>query len=205
VANNTIVDPDRWILRILQETVSSGSYAFLPCGDNRFENNLIYFSRSTLSTFVNIGPNTAPATFLFNNNLWFAYDDPASSTPSLPVPEIDGIYGLDPQLNNPDETDFRIDQDSPAAATGLSPALVDGDIDGRCYRLPPSIGAHASTDNCPGNYNTDDDVDGHDLHLFSIYLGSDDSRADLNGDSLIDGEDTMLFSEDFGHSDCGSR
>jgi hypothetical protein len=110
---------------------------------------------------------------------------------------------LDPQLNNPDETDFRIDQDSPAAATGLSPSLVDGDIDGYCYRLPPSIGAHAYTDNCPGNYNTEDDVDGHDLQLFSIYLRSGDSRADLNRDTRIDTEDVVLFSNDFGHSDCG--
>jgi hypothetical protein len=185
--------------------VSSGSYEFLPCGDNRFENNLIYFNRSVLSTFLNIGPNTAPETFLFSNNLWFAHDDPAASTPSLPTPEIDGIYGLDPQFRNPGETDFRIDQDSPAAKTGLSPALTDGDIEGHCFRRPPSIGAHAYSDNCPGNFNTDGDVDGDDLHLFSTYLESADSQADLNGDTRINAEDIALFSIDFGRSDCGGQ
>jgi hypothetical protein len=202
VTNNTIVNPDRWILRILQETVGSDTYEFLPCGDNRFENNLIYFNRGALSTYLNIGPNTTPATFIFSNNLWFAHDDPGASTPSLPTSEIDGRYGLDPQLQDPDEADFRIDQDSPAAANGLSPPLIDGDIDGYCFRLPPSIGAHAVMDSCSGNFNADGDVDGEDLRLFGNYLPSADSRADLNGDNRIDAEDMMLFSNDFGRGDC---
>ena len=37
--------------------------------------------------------NTQPETFVFANNLWYAWNDPAQSEPTLPVPEDDGIYG----------------------------------------------------------------------------------------------------------------
>jgi hypothetical protein len=40
VANNTIIDPTRWIVRILQETMSSGGYEFLPCGGMSFQTTL---------------------------------------------------------------------------------------------------------------------------------------------------------------------
>ena len=82
-ANNTIIDPENWLLRILQETVSDGTYAFLPSGNNTVVNNLFYFDRGNLSTYVNIGPNTAPGTFTFSNNLWYAHDDPAQSQLAL--------------------------------------------------------------------------------------------------------------------------
>ena len=41
--NNTIVDPENWIFRILQETTTSGEHEFLPCGDNLVQNNLVYY------------------------------------------------------------------------------------------------------------------------------------------------------------------
>ena len=47
--------------------------------------NLVYFERADLSTYVNIGPDTAPETFTFANNLWYARDNPAQSEPSLPA------------------------------------------------------------------------------------------------------------------------
>lgn len=187
VANNTFVNPDDWILRILQETVSNVTYEFLPCGDNRFENNLIYFDLSNISTYVNIGPNTAPETFTFANNLWFAHDNPMGSTPTLPVVESGGIYGQDPQLFDPGYEDFHIDWHSPAAIAGLSPALVDGDIEGYCFRRPPSIGAHTFVGGCPGDLNPDGDVDGYDLAV----LAANPHMVELE-----------VFTEDFGETLC---
>ncbi|MCK6499943.1 MAG: right-handed parallel beta-helix repeat-containing protein, partial [Nitrospira sp.] len=50
-ANNTVVEPARWVMRILQETTSSGAIRFLPCSSNRFLNNVVWIQRSRLSTF----------------------------------------------------------------------------------------------------------------------------------------------------------
>ncbi len=137
VANNTIIDPHTWILRILQETTTSPPYEFEACRDGVFANNLVSFERADLSTWVNIGPNTAPETFTFDHNLWYAWDNPSQSTPSLPVAETGGIYELDPGL----DTSFHIGSTSPAAGAGAAPTLGAGDLDGVCYGDPPSIGA----------------------------------------------------------------
>jgi hypothetical protein len=137
VANNTIVDPDRWVLRILQETTSGGGFTFEPARNGRFVNNLVYFSRGRLSTTVNVGPNTAPATFSFAHNLWYAHDDPARSRPDLPVAETGAVIGRDPLLGEA----WRIPADSPAVGAGLTLPGLRGDSRGACYRDPPSIGA----------------------------------------------------------------
>jgi hypothetical protein len=97
----------------------------------------VYFNRGELSTHLNIGPNTDPASFVFANNLWYAWDDPGQSQPTLPVAESNGIYGQDPVLDG----GFRIDPMSPAAGAGAPNALAWGDLDGRCYAATPSIGA----------------------------------------------------------------
>ncbi len=138
VANNTIIDPDNWILRILQETTTSGSYEFEACGYDVFVNNLVYFDRSALSTYVNIGANTAPETFTFANNLWYAHDNPAQSQPTLPVTEVDGIYGLDPGL----DAFYRVSPASPAAGAGATTTWTWGDLGGACFADPPTIGAY---------------------------------------------------------------
>jgi hypothetical protein len=137
VANNTIVDPDNWIIRILQETTTSGSYEFEACKSGVFVNNLVYFNRSELSTYVNIGPNTASETFSFANNLWYAHDNPAQSEPTLPAPETNGIYGLDPGLNG----EYRVAPASPAAGAGIATEWIWGDLSGACFADSPTIGA----------------------------------------------------------------
>ena len=137
VANNTIIDPDNWILRILQETVSSPPYTFEACRDGVFVNNIVVFDRSSLSTFLNIGPNTSPETFTFASNLWYAWDNPALSQPTLPVVESNGIYGQDPQLG----PGYRIDPGSPAAGSGEATQWTWGDADGGCFADPPSRGS----------------------------------------------------------------
>jgi hypothetical protein len=137
VASNTIIDPDNWILRILQETITSPPYTFEACRDGIFVNNLVEFDRSALSTYLNIGPNTAPETFTFASNLWYARDNPSQSEPTLPVAETDGIYGQDPQLG----PGYRIGVGSPAAGTGEATVWTWGDFDGVCFTDPPSRGA----------------------------------------------------------------
>ncbi len=137
-ANNTIIDPGNWILRILQETTSVPPYEFEACGNNTVVNNLFYFNRSTISTYVNIGPNTASGTFTFSNNLWYAHDNPALSEPVLPVTETSGIYGFNPAFTS----GYRISESSPAFRSGTAVSGVTGDLIGQCYSDPLSIGAY---------------------------------------------------------------
>lgn len=141
VANNTFVEPTRWVLRILQETVSSGGYTFLPCGSNQFVNNLVYYARSQISTHVNVGGNTDVASFKFANNLWYAFNQPSQSQPVLPSPEINGIYGANPLFHNTPDGDFSVATNSPAARKGKKLAGVWADLSERCYANPPTMGA----------------------------------------------------------------
>jgi hypothetical protein len=142
-AHNTIIDPDNWILRILQETTSGPINQFLPCSDNTFVNNLVYFDRSAISTWINIGSDTEPDTFTFSHNLWYAHDDPGASEPNLPVVETSGLYGQDPALADPGGRDFDLTRDSPAAGSGITGGgTLDADMDGVCYGQPPSMGAY---------------------------------------------------------------
>lgn len=109
---NTIVNPGRWAIRILQETRDP---AFVPSRNVRFDRNLIVFNSAHWGEGgVNIGSGTAPETFTFKENFWFCRDAPARSTPKLPTKEIGGVYGKDPMLT----TDFQVPKSSPAAGFG---------------------------------------------------------------------------------------
>ena len=178
-ANNTIITPHNWIIRILQETVSSGGFTFSACGENTFSNNLVYFDRSDLSTYINVGGNTAPNTFAFAHNLWYAYDNPALSTPNLPVPETSGMYGVNPQLAAPESADYHIGGKSPAAGAGQAPATTPGDFEGDCYLNPPSIGA------------------------FEIPVKVGD--ADINNDGAVDVDDLLAVINSWGPCDPPSQ
>ncbi len=94
-SDNTILFPEKWIFRILQETTEPG---FVPCRNVLIENNAIVFRRSEVSVEVNIGAKTAPETFRFAKNRWFAEDRPDRSRPQLPTNETDGTYGRDPRV-----------------------------------------------------------------------------------------------------------
>ena len=100
---NTIYRPEKWVLRILQETTAEG---FPPCRNVKFEQNLVVFRRAELQTIANIGPRTAPETFSFSKNLWYCEDHPGASKPDLPAAETGGVYGVDPQLADPSRGNF---------------------------------------------------------------------------------------------------
>jgi len=143
-AHNTIVDPEGWVLRILQETTSRDGYSFAACSENAFYNNLVVFDRQRLSRAVNIGPDTAPETFSFSHNLWYAHDEPAASAPDLPVDETAGLSGQDPHLLDRAGGDYHIAPDSPAAHSGAAfNGRTPADNEGRCYADAPSRGAYA--------------------------------------------------------------
>jgi hypothetical protein len=93
-SGNTILYPEKWIFAILQQTRAEG---FPPCRKVVVRGNRIIFRRSQVAVEVNIGPDTAPETFAFVGNRWFAEDRPASSKPKLPVVESGGEYGVDPR------------------------------------------------------------------------------------------------------------
>ncbi len=93
-SGNTILFPEKWIFRVLQETREPG---FVTCRNVVIRDNRIIFRRSQVQTEVNIGSNTSPESFRFENNRWFAEDRPQSSRPSLPSEETDGVYGSDPR------------------------------------------------------------------------------------------------------------
>jgi len=93
VHHNTMILPEQWVSRILQETSDK---QFSPCHDGLFEHNLIIFD-AKVRTFVNVGAGTAPETFRFQNNAW--YDLDTYREPSLPVPEVNGVYLKDLAFN----------------------------------------------------------------------------------------------------------
>lgn len=113
---NTLYHPGRWAIRILQENTTRG---FVPSRNGVFRRNIIVFQSSQwASGGVNIGPNTAPQTFRFQENWWFCTDNPRQSQPRLPVPEQGGVYGHDPKLRDPQRDDLRLAPDSPAKGYG---------------------------------------------------------------------------------------
>ncbi|HMO50803.1 MAG TPA: hypothetical protein PKA21_06715 [Kiritimatiellia bacterium] len=140
VAHNTILEPSRWVFRILQETTSSGGYSFAPCGGNRFRNNIVYYRHAVLNRYVNEGPNTDPASFLVQHNLWYPLDQPGAAPHPLPGTVSGNRYGLDPGFLNPVGGDYRITLASPAATNGWNSG-PETDFDGIPFLTPPAIGA----------------------------------------------------------------
>jgi len=146
--NNTVIDPTRWVSRILQETFSDATYTFEPCRNGRFVNNIVRYRTADIPSgyqIVNISAGTDPATFEYGNNLWWATDQGAGYV-TLLRPEIAAetasLHQLDPGFANSAAGDFHIDATSPAAGRGRAVSDSSGmDFDGIDYRNPRSIGA----------------------------------------------------------------
>jgi hypothetical protein len=104
VRRNKIYRPRRWAFRILQETRGE---SFAPCRNGRFTDNLILFNADEMKDPINIGDATAPETFTLARNAWFCLDAPDRSRPSLPIPETDGRYGINPDDLKPGNGDHK--------------------------------------------------------------------------------------------------
>ena len=138
VVNNTMYLPTKWVLRILQETVDPDR--FPPCGNNTFRNNVIFLDERS-SVECNIGPNTAPETFTFSNNLWYHVDDANWPGPDLPVPDVDNIVGQNPLFEDEHNDDFTLHEGSPAIGSGYGVEYPALDFSGSSFLNPRSIGA----------------------------------------------------------------
>lgn len=94
VRRNEIRYPGRWVFRILQENTADG---MAPCRNGVIADNRIVFRSGRMAAAVNVGPDTRPETFRFENNSWLCEDTPPTTRRlvSLPVPETGGIYPAD--------------------------------------------------------------------------------------------------------------
>ncbi len=111
VHHNTIIRPGKWVARILQENTAS---QFKPAHDGVFEYNLVVFD-DNVRTFVNVGGGTASETFTFRRNAWFETGAVSNQRrPSLPTDEIEGIYGIDPEITSADDGDPIATSENPA-------------------------------------------------------------------------------------------
>ena len=138
VVNNTIYLPEKWVLRILQETVDTTR--FEPCGYNSFRNNIVFID-DRVTVECNIGPNTAPETFTFSDNLWFHSENPGWPGPQLPVDDADHIVGADPLFQDVASENFNIAATSPAIGEGQDVNDPILDYEGHPFLTPRSIGA----------------------------------------------------------------
>lgn len=142
-AQNTIVEPKSWVARILQENRTA---RLVPSRNGLFVNNIIAFKQADLRAFVNISPATAPESFVFGSNLWYALDGgPDWTGPTFPggIPKETGsIIQRDPGFAGRDRGDYHIPLTSPARGAGRAPNFETApDYDGRCWGVPPAMGA----------------------------------------------------------------
>ncbi len=141
-ANNTIIEPQNYVARILEENTA------LTAGhDGYFINNLLVFNTADINSwsYVNVGPGTHPNTFTFGWNLWYALDDSSFSGPvyrdGVP-PETNSIIQENPLLADLNGGDYRIPDSSPARGVGRSvPRGAVADFSRLPFDHPPSIGA----------------------------------------------------------------
>ena len=95
VRYNTIVNPETWVFRILQENNEPG---MVPCSKGVFEKNIIVCEKNPVRAWMNIGGNAQAGTFKFADNWWYHKAASQPAKPALPSAEQGGTYGVDPQL-----------------------------------------------------------------------------------------------------------
>jgi hypothetical protein len=107
VVQNTIVLPEKWIGRILQET---RDLRFRPSHDGVFEKNVVVFDgRVGRPEFINVGGGTAAETWKFIGNAWF--DTEGNRRPDLPGTETGGVHQVNPKLVDAGKPTMRITSD----------------------------------------------------------------------------------------------
>jgi hypothetical protein len=145
-SHNTVINPSKWALRILQETLSNGRYTFARAGHGVVSGNIFYFRRADLNAGedVNVGADTDAGSFSLLRNLWYAHDNPAQSSPRLPLlPGLrtGDVVRTDPSFVDARTGDFHLKAGSIAKAAGDAKFARGGDYSGQCYATPPSLGA----------------------------------------------------------------
>jgi hypothetical protein len=145
-SHNTVVNPSKWALRILQETLTLGRYAFARAGNGLISGNIFYFRRADLNAGedINVGADTDPGSFSIVRNLWYAHDNPRQSSPRLPLlraPETGDIVRTDPNFVDPRTGNFHLKTGSVARGAGDPQFARSSDYTGQCYATPPSLGA----------------------------------------------------------------
>lgn len=145
-AHNTVYRPTTRILRILQETTTSGGFTFLPASDGRVINNVFVYTRAEITNggrAINVGADTSPDSFAYTNNLWYASDDVAGSDDvDYQGATVSGTLAPDdPDFAAEAGGDFTLEVGSPALGAGVALPEVPQDYAGNCYGAPPSVGA----------------------------------------------------------------
>lgn len=103
------------------------------------------------------------------------------------------------------QTNSTLGQSSPLIDPADPPGSTNYDLyPGFWYTLEASI----PQNDCPGDFDTDGDVDGSDLAIFAADFGRTDCdtgelcEGDFDGDNDVDGSDLATFAADFGRTDC---
>lgn len=133
VINNTIIFPNKWIFRILQESTDE---RFVQCSNNRLYNNIFLVNSQISFSPINIGSNTLPKTFEFSNNLFYNIDN-SDWLPDLPTENID-FLNEDPVI---DLETLKINKESNIKNSGLNVAEPKYDFYNNEFLLSRSIGA----------------------------------------------------------------
>jgi hypothetical protein len=164
------------------------------------------WNQGDLVQAVNVGSNTLPGTFAFGGNHWFNLTSPANSHPPLPVTEVDGVYGVNPQVdlrgitpwdfswgkwlvNTSDLIDSVVldsSQDFLLAVPGEGATLDVGAAD-------PLIGAWSLAPVTAGAFTVEP-------FSYAVLLRADFQAlpGDYNNDSIVDGLDLNAWQGDFG-------
>jgi hypothetical protein len=121
-SGNTVVNPSKWVLRVLQETVAIDAAAFAPAGHGVVASNVFYFRRSDLNTGedVNVGSNTDTSSISLVENQWYAHDAPGQSEPRLRTfrgRQTGSVTGIRPVFVDESGGDFRVTSPSGPGAT----------------------------------------------------------------------------------------
>lgn len=184
VINNTLVNPSRWLVRILQENTSQG---FLTCANNTFANNICYFNNNANNELgINIGPNTAPETFVFSNNLWFNTDNQNWNGPNKNLNHLNTIVNKDPLFRDRFEGDYNLLAQSPAIGTGMNFEKPEIDFEGRTFNNPRAIGAYEYYSD-----NALEEVFSSKTNLLKAFYDRNSSK--LLGTIILEDDDYLIF------------
>ena len=132
VVNNTIIQPVKYAVRILQDNNMTQK-----CANNTFRNNIVVFP-NTGSAAINIGVGTDANSFVFSNNLWFNPDNLSWSGPTISYVEPGQILNKDPQFS---DAFYHLQSTSPAIGKGYSALKPTTDYFSLAFKSPRSIGA----------------------------------------------------------------